>query len=94
MKTKTTLMVLIAATVLASGCTGNSQESQPMDQEEATNTTLTASEWCQQNGNGESVRDGCTEQEDLLGNVSGQAYYAADNPEINCEDPQAYVCSE
>lgn len=94
MNHKVTFIAFIALTLLASGCAGNSQDAPSPDQGTDEGTNLTASEWCQQNDNGEAVRDGCTDQEDLLGNVSGQAYYAADNPGINCEDPQAYVCTE
>jgi hypothetical protein len=93
MNKKVTFIAFIALTLLASGCTGNTEEPQA-DQETPEDTNLTASEWCQQNDNGEAVREGCTAQEDLLGNVSGQAYYAANNPQINCEDPEAYVCEE
>jgi len=92
MNNKVTFIAFVALTLVASGCMGQSQEA-PQNQEQE-DSNLTASEWCQQNDHGEAVRDGCIDQEDLLGNVSGQAYYAADNPDINCDDPQAYVCSE
>jgi hypothetical protein len=94
MNNKTTAtMALISLTILASGCMGQTQDTSPAPDNE-TDMNLTSSEWCQQNNHGEALREGCVNQEDLLGNVSGKAYYAADNPMINCADPQAYVCSE
>lgn len=93
MKREVTFIAFIALTLLASGCSGQFQEASSTP-ESSEDTNLTTNEWCQENNNGEAVREGCVDQEDLLGNVSGQAYYASDNPGINCADPQAYVCSE
>jgi hypothetical protein len=91
-KTKTTFIVLIAVTLLASGCMSDTQEPQP-DQEEPADTNLTANQWCQQNNNGEAVRNGCMNQSQLL-EADGEFYYGADHEEINCADEEAYVCTQ
>ncbi len=83
---------LIALTILASGCIGQTQDTSPTQNNEDTN--LTANQWCQQNNHGEAVKQGCVEQSDLLGNTTGEAYYAVNNSGINCAGPEAYVCSE
>lgn len=93
-KTKTTFIVLIAVTLLASGCMSDTQgEPEPSDQEEPTDTNLTANEWCQQNDNGEAVSNGCMNQSQLL-ETDGEFYYGADYESVNCADAKAYVCTE
>jgi hypothetical protein len=93
------VFILLGLAVLATGCIGgggpapNQSQNQSQDQV-SNNGNLSASEWCQQNGNGEAIVDGCVTQSEALNyaNSGGSIYYAGENPRIGCPDSQLYLC--
>lgn len=93
------LFALLGLAVLATGCIGgggpapNQSQNQSQDQVSGS-SNLSASEWCQQNGNGEALVESCITQSEAITLVKkrGEIYYAGDNPRIACPDSQLYLC--